>query len=49
MSVKRIQTFVAQTQSVATFLAPTTVHAKKDLHHGKANCNAKVWTKGKIC
>ena len=48
MNVKRIQIFVAHTQSVVTFLAPMNVHAKKDLHQGKANCNAKVWTKGNI-
>ena len=48
MNVKRIQIFVAQTQTVVTFLAPMTVHAKKDLHQGKANCNAKVWTKGNL-
>ena len=48
MNVKRIQTFVAHTQSVVTFLAPMTVHAKKDLNQGKANCNAKVWTKGNL-
>ena len=48
MNVKKIQIFVAHIQSVVTFLAPMTVHAKKDLHQGKANCNAKVWTKGNI-